>query len=184
MKPAAYQPREGSIAWRVIGFLTANPDESLTADDAGIKFECSSSAVHTSLGPAVLAGVLTRTEDPGSGELVYRRGNGAPARDAKPAPDAVGVALTAPLPHRRGDSYVDTAAIEIDKGVPLVSKCGGQQTDWAGLLQRMEPGDSCALPLRVRSSLSKVIHVEHVARPRRYQIRKVDGQTLRLWRTQ
>lgn len=184
MKPAAYQPREGSIAWRVIRFLAANPDESLTADDAGIKFECASSAVHTSLGPAVLAGVLTRTEDLGSGELVYRLGKGAPAREAKPAPDAVGVALTAPLPHRRGASYVDTAAIEIDKGVPLLSKRAGQQTDWAGLLQRMEPGDSCALPLRVRSSLSKVVHVVQSRTPGRYQVRKIDGQTLRLWRTQ
>lgn len=184
MKAAVYQPREGSIAWRVIRFLAANPDESLTADDAGIKFECSTSAVHSSLGPAVLAGVLTRTEDLASGELVYRLGKGRPAVEPKPTPDAVAVAIAGPLPRRRGDSYVDTAGIQIDKGVPLVSKRGGQQTDWAGLLQRMEPGDSCALPLRVRSSLSKIIHVEQVAQRGRYQVRKVDGQTLRLWRTQ
>jgi len=184
MSAAVYQPREGSVAWKVIEFLTTNPEETLTADDASVKFDVSAKAVHSSLGPAVRAGVLTRTEDPDSGDLVYRRGNGVPAIEPRPTPDAVGMAIAGQLPHTRGNGYLDTAAIAIEKNVPLAPKCGGRQTDWAGLLQRMEPGDSCALPLRVRSSISKVINAEKVAERGQYHVRKLDAQTIRLWRTQ
>lgn len=142
MNAAAYQPREGSVAWKVIEFLTTNPEESLTADDASAKFDVSAKAVHSSLGPAVRAGVLTRTEDPDSGDLVYRRGNGVPANEPTPTPDAVGVAIAGPLPHRRGDGYLDTAAIQIEKNVPLAPKCGGRQ---AAAAQRAFEGERDAV---------------------------------------
>ena len=71
---AAYTPREGSVPWKVIEFLTTNTDEFLTADCVAAKFDVSRNHVHTLLAPAVEAGTLRRDKDMRTGELCYRLG--------------------------------------------------------------------------------------------------------------
>lgn len=48
------------MAFRVLEFLCANPDESLSAADVAVKFDCTRNNVHTLLAPAVSAGSLIR----------------------------------------------------------------------------------------------------------------------------
>lgn len=182
---STYAPYKGSVAWKVIEFLTTNPEEALSAEDVSVKFDTHAKNVHTMLGQAVVTGALTRSEDLTSGELLYRLGAGVssipPAPGGHPTLAVLGAALTVPTGRLR--EALDTVAIQIDKGIPLASKSTTRSTDWAALLKRMEPGDSCALPLRVRSSLSKIINIERGRSTARYEVRKVTQDTLRLWRT-
>lgn len=72
----SYAPQQGSVAWKVIEFLTTNPDEELTRDDIAAKFDCTSGNVHSLLRQSVDAGLLLRVET--DDELVYRLGKGSP----------------------------------------------------------------------------------------------------------
>ena len=99
-----YTPREGSAPYKVIAFLTANPDEQLDADLISAKCDCDRRSVHTLLSSAVQAGLLQRSEEPTTGELVYTLGTGTPLKSpavggfhAWPAPakSAIGTAMKA-----------------------------------------------------------------------------------------
>ena len=69
----SYQPRAGSVAYRVIAFFQSNPDEELNRGDIAAKFDAQPSSLDTLLLPAVQSGVLlkARAED---GSMVYRLG--------------------------------------------------------------------------------------------------------------
>ena len=121
MTTSTYFPREGSVAYRVLEFLSANPDESLSAAEVAIKFDCTRNNVHTLLAPAVSAGSLNRKEDPEDGELVYRIGSGAPAVSAKPAaaPGSASNPFGAARGAARTPFWVDAGQLAIDSDVPL-----------------------------------------------------------------
>lgn len=72
----SYAPQQGSVAWKVIEFLTTNPEEELNRDDIAAKFDAAPLSVHTLLRPSVEAGLLKRVEL--EDELVYRLGTGTP----------------------------------------------------------------------------------------------------------
>lgn len=65
-----YTPRPGSIAWRVIDFLTRNPDEELTRGDIATKFDCVGSSLDSLLSTAVRCGALKRIRNTHN-ELVW-----------------------------------------------------------------------------------------------------------------
>ena len=121
MTTSTYFPREGSVAYRVLEFLSANPDESLSAAEVAIKFDCTRNNVHTLLAPAVSAGSLNRKEDLEDGELVYRIGSGAPAVSAKPAaaPGSASNPFGAARGAARTPFWVDAGQLAIDSDVPL-----------------------------------------------------------------
>ena len=121
MTSSTYTPREGSVAFRVLEFLCANPDESLSAADVAVKFDCTRNNVHTLLAPAVSAGSLIRRADPEDGELVYRVGSGAPAVSAKPAaaPGSAANPFGAARGPARSPFRIDVTQIAIDADVPL-----------------------------------------------------------------
>lgn len=63
--------KPGSIAWRVIDFLEANPSEELTRHDVSAKFEIDPVAVEGALMAAVASGHLVRELNADS-VLVFR----------------------------------------------------------------------------------------------------------------
>lgn len=182
MTSSTYTPREGSVAFRVLEFLCANRDESLSAADVAVKFDCARNNVHTLLAPAVSAGSLIRREDPEDGELVYRVGSGAPAVSVKPAaaPGSASNPFGAARGAARTPFWVDAGQLAIDSDVPLPPPTR-RRIDWPSVFVRMAPGDSFALPARAKSSIAKAITDDKKATGREFATRLVDGG-IRVWR--
>ena len=204
----AYTPREGSVAWKVVEFLTMNPEESLDADIISAKFDADRRNVHTLLGPSVQAGLLQRSEDLESGELVYARGKAeAPASQAVPAQKATGfhgwlerkgetsaegraarratapVAPETPPPtkKRNGPFWIDPKTVRIDKGVQMAGRSAA--IDWSPLLDALEVGDSFLLPSAAKSAISTAMKAYKDATKKVLISRKVEDG-IRVWRAE
>jgi hypothetical protein len=157
-----YQPREGSLAWQVINFLAANPEEELTTKDIVAKFDVPYANISLKLNSAHSAGaiVLGEGED---GEQVWKLGNGKPA----PASERQHHQLTkwlgggskakprSPVVSRTVLQSLDLSAIDIEDNVPMPS--AKLALDWLGLFNRMQPGQSAKLPLEAKSALAKAM---------------------------
>ena len=177
---ATYTPREGSVAWKAVRFLQANRDEQLDADLISAKWDCARANVHTLLSQAVQAGLLVRSEDLASGELVYSAGTRAAP---KAADDVRSVAAPSSAPAKRPPSApfrLDISTVQIDKGVPMPSSRASM--DWTPLLARLEVGDSFLLPDAARSSIGTAMKAFKDATGKALASRKVDGG-IRVWRT-
>lgn len=200
-----YTPREGSVAWKVIQFLTKNPEESLDADIIAAKFEADRRNVHTLLGPSVQAGLLQRAEDMASGELVYTRGGAAaPSSEAVPSQPATGfhgwlerqgessaegraprraaapaAPATPPQKKRNGPFWIDPKAVQIDKDVPMAVR--STAIDWSPLLDALEVGDSFLLPAAAKSAISTAMKAYKDATGKVLASRKVEDG-IRVWR--
>ena len=180
-----YQPQEGSIAWKVIEFLTTNPEESLTKHDVAAKFDKPASNIHTLLRPAVDAGVLKRETD-ADGELAYCLGSGTPHITANPArhptlrPDTLmaGVKL-GKLPR---DIAIDLTAIALLDDVPFPGRAGAAKLDWTVLFNRMRVGQSVVLPKRHRAILMKAVTRWKVDGKGEFTLRKISDTQVGLWR--
>lgn len=181
MTSSTYTPREGSVAFRVLEFLSANPDESLSADEVAIKFDCTRNNVHTLLAPAVSAGSLIRGQDLEDGELVYRVGSGAPAVIVKPAaaPGSASNPFGAARGPARSPFRIDVTQIAIDADVPLPPT--RRRIDWPSVFARMAPGDSFALPAGAKSAIAKAVTDHKKATGQEFTTRLVDGG-IRVWR--
>lgn len=199
---AAYTPREGSVAWKVIQFLQANREEQLDADLISAKCDCDRRNVHTLLGPAVQAELLARREDMESGELVYTAG-----KVTTPAPAAGGFhgwlerkgqasaegrgqrgapppAIPAPPDAEKKRSapfYIDVSTVQIDKGVPIPGR-GARAIDWAPLLGKLEVGDSFLLPSAAKSAIGTAMKAFKDVTGKELSSRKVEDG-IRVWRT-
>ncbi|MDZ7862637.1 hypothetical protein [Acidovorax sp.] len=209
MSGGSYSPREGSVTWKVIQYLTTNPTEHLSAEVISAKFDCTRTNVHTLLAQAVQAELLKRTDDGEDGELVYRIGNGhseikpsaarAPSLAAAlspldTAPDAAwrvqsttprAEALAAARAGRAAPAkpfYTDLSKVVIEKGVPLVNpKTKVSAMEWAALFNKMEVGDSFPLPTEGRHAIAHAMTTYHKTSDRKLVCRTVaDG--LRIWR--
>ena len=182
-----YAPREGSVAWRVIEFLTTNPDESLSIDDVAVKFDASRASIHSLLAPAVLAGTLIRKEDYEDGELVYRLGSGVPGITAKPGRHPVLPRGGAHSPFgasakpRNKPFWIDTSTVAVEKGIPLENRSPAG-INWAALFGRMEPGDSFALPAAASSAVSKAMTDYQRANTETKLACRSTADGLRVWR--
>lgn len=179
---ATYTPREGSVAWKAVRFLQANRDEQLDADLISAKWDCARANVHTLLSQAVQAGLLVRSEDLASGELVYSAGTRAAPKAADDV-RSVAAPSTAPTPSKRPPSApfrMDVGAVQIDKGVPMPS--ARVSMDWTPLLARLEVGDSFLLPDGAKSSIGTAMKAFKDATGKALASRKVDGG-IRVWRT-
>lgn len=177
MSAATYTPREGSVAWKVIQFLQANRDEQLDADLISAKCDCVRANVHTLLGPAVQAGLLKRSEDFPSGELVYSAGSGAALPPEQPS------TATAPAPAKRtlaAPFRIDIGTVQIDKNVPLPGR--RQPMDWTPLLGKLEVGDSFLLPNAAKSAIGTAMKAFKDATGKELCSRKVEDG-IRVWRT-
>lgn len=200
---ATYTPREGSVPFKVIQFLTANPDEQLDADLISAKCDCDRRNVHTLLSSAVQAGLLHRAEDTSTGELVYTVGSGEPAKtpamggfhawldrkgqQSEEAPSPRRAAHPPKLMQqdagdkkRSGPYWVDTAAVRIDKGIPMPSR-GAKAIAWAPLLDQLAVGDSFQLPDEAKSAIGTAMKAYKDSTGKTLASRKVDGG-IRVWR--
>lgn len=192
MNKPAYNPQPGSVAWKVIEFLTTHPDEYLSTDDVAVKFEKPPTHVHSFLGLAVEAGVLTRKEELSSGGLVYRLGAGHPAIRPNPSlhpslgpRSAPKVATPSATPRRRRSPVcVDITKVKIDQEFPMPIQTRGG-TDWPSLIKRLDKvGASFAVPGEVRHALGKQLAAYKKSHPGwAYTLRLMGDGTVRVWRT-
>ena len=183
----AYHPQEGSTAFKVIEFLTTNPDEELTPEDVSAKFDKPRNNVHSLLGPAVLDGALTRGEND-DGDVVYRLGKGAPLVKATPRAATQGVqgvwaaAKLNAKPRRSLRVAIDVDAITIDTDIALPGCNGGVTPDYTRLFARMSPGHSCLLPIAAQARLRKACTEFKKAGSGLMSISLIDDDSLRLFR--
>jgi len=71
--PTTYNPREGSLADRVLAFFTQQPDEELSIEDIVLKFDAKVQSVKTCLKPSVQAGLIRWGQNE-HGSWVYTAG--------------------------------------------------------------------------------------------------------------
>jgi hypothetical protein len=152
-----YTPPAGSLPEQVIGFFTNNPDEELTLDDIISKFGPARGNIHTTLGPAVMAGVLQRKRNADS-EYAYSLVTVAVAvlpgvdidsvharRPAKPAQVAADAALRGikppkPLKTPRANVRLTDPADLVIGNDPLPTFRTAPGNKYADLLTRLKVG--------------------------------------------
>lgn len=187
----SYTPLQGSVAWKVIEYLTTHPLEELTNEQVSAKFDKPLKQIHSLLGAAVEHRVLVRGENE-DGDIVYRLLK--PLDGIKPNPAGAPTLHTAGLPSicpvvpkprrhtgpRRAPQVIDVMTVQIDDGVPVPS-CGPLRTDWARLFDRMKVGQSVVLPLSSRTSIAKASTDYHRAGKGKMSLRANAGE-LRVWR--
>lgn len=163
-KPTAepYQPQEGSLAWHVINFLAANPEEELTTKDIVAKFDVPYANITLKLKTAHKHGAIKLGENE-DGEQVWRLGNGKLAPVSQRSHNGLTTWLQGGGSKPRASASVnrevlrtlDLNAIAIEDGVPMP---GTQpHLDWGGLFSRMKPGQSARLPIETKSTLTKAM---------------------------
>lgn len=203
MNAPAYIPRRGSLPERVLSFFLNNPTEQLTAGDIAQKFSVRQGNVHYQLMQALQRGLLRRHHNEDL-ELAYSIGpnarlcelNKAPAEAEEPCqaePDSevdestpispfatLGSQRQAKAQGRNKRFALDLSRIQIEKGVPI-PVLRGQPTAWPRVLQRLQPGDSFALPAQARSSIQKAATRWKQATGVQIVIRKTD-EGIRVWR--
>lgn len=185
MSTPIYTPRAGSVADRVIRFLADNPDEVLSAADIAVKFDATRNNVHTLMALAVTAGMVTRTEDPDEGELVYRIGNGR-ADSPAPAPATTfGAHQPFPAKARRTPVRVnlDVAAITLQDDVPPPDQAAASmRSQLLSLLAGMKPGQSFAVPVSCRATVSNIATTLKKSGSGRWQVAAESNEHVRCWR--
>jgi hypothetical protein len=182
MSTPIYTPRAGSVADRVIRFLADNPDEVLSAADIAVKFDATRNNVHTLMALAVTAGMVTRTEDPDEGELVYRIGHGAaPAPAPTPAAD---FGAHRPFPGKRRSAVsIDVSTIRLDNNVPLPNEERLSLRDqFMALMRRMAKEQSFAVVAEARHSLSAAATALKKDGAGEWTIRDAGNGHIRCWR--
>jgi len=187
-----YTPEQGSLAWKVIQFLTTNPEELLKAEDVSAKFDVTVRGVHSAMSSAVMCGILTRTEDLSDGELVYRLGTGHPSVPASTAAapsllhNATGTAFPTRQPARqkRQRTVIDIDAIKLETDVPLpMSFDYCPKSKWPTLFARMSIGQSFVVPAASISAVSKAMTTYRKANEGVKMARRaLDDDTIRVWR--
>ncbi len=183
-----YKPQRGSVPWKVLRFLVQNPDEELTRGDIAVKFDTFGGSVDTLLARAVAMGALKKARNSET-ELTWILGSAGKVDLGDLADETVipSIAAVTSLPWKSfkpsnpGD---DPELIPLDDNVPLIGPRAASTTNWAALLDRMQPGQSCALPMEKRSVLSRTIAQYHKANKGTFTLRVLPGKReFRIWRT-
>ncbi len=185
-KPATpYQPRPGTFPARVLEWFQANPDEELTREDAGRKWDLAPSQVTIGLRACVIAGLLAYGHNDDL-TMVYslpRPGK----KVASPAPAARPKAAAWPAP-TTAPGALDFSGIEIERAVPLPAGPAGRISKWQALFDRLtEPDTSVRIPIEWRTGVaghaSKLnLATKKAGKGPRYLVRVVDAAHARLWR--
>lgn len=188
MNTRAYAATQGSVAWKVIEFLTTHPDECLSSEDIGVKFDKPAKQVHSFLAGAIDAGQLVRKEDLGSGSLVYVLGTGDPRiKPNRTAHPSLVVRAAKEEPRRRRASYFDVAEVKVLDDVPLPGpkNSAAPKVDWESLLARLtKPGQSFELPIEQRYAVAKQLGAYKRAHPGwDYTLRVKQPSAVIVWRT-
>lgn len=192
--PVIYTPKADTLPARVCYFFKCNPEEELSLDDITGKFDATRGNIHTQMAYALEAKLVHRAKN-GDGEWIYTAGSqlskygGAFASEANP-PNTAAPAV-AQRPSRKGRKInspapkVDVDAIVIEDGIPLPDRQTRKGIDWASLLRRLKPGQSCLVPLANRYGLNKAICAVHKQGDLGTFCTRSDpaSESLRVWRT-
>lgn len=178
-----YTPMKGTLPWKVIEFLTTNPGETLTVDDISVKFDVPVRGLPAMLTPAVDSGALVRAEHEEEDEMVYRLGKGHPQIKPKPSVHP-SLGPVGEVKKTRKRVCIDTSKVKLESGIPIPAHAGNGRTNWNGLFDRMAVDDSAELPSSVRGSLQKCISEYVKSTQKKFTIRRIDDDTLRIWRTE
>lgn len=146
-----YKPRAGSVAARVIEFLSSNLDEELSRTDVAAKYDCSLQSVATLLAPAIEHGLLSYTRNDDL-ELVYRSTSKARSNPfaalAGHTNDSAATLGPEPTPEI-------LASLKVDNGVPLKPVKQGAHEKWNALFERLtHAGQSVQVPRHWKKSLA------------------------------
>lgn len=162
-----YTPRPGSIPHRVLTFLVLNPEEELTRSDIAVKFDCQGSSVDTLLGIAVARQILKRGRNSDM-EVVWSLGKSTdfvldqtnagaeplvklPSRcfpSARAAASESESYIERPARHQRPQlpsepaDAIDLKAIQVRKGVRLMTKEERRRAEFSEWFAQFEIGDS------------------------------------------
>ena len=188
MKPRSYTPMPGSVAYKVIEFLTTHPDEELSRQDISVKFDKPGAQVHSLLSDAVAAGVLKRGETADDSEIVYRLGTGVPSikpnKGGNPTVRLDALVAGGQLGKKRRLPPPDLTAVPLRDDIPMPAGSGFGKPDWGVLLRRMSVGQSADLARRCRSSITKEISAWKKEGKGRFVVAAIDESTIRIWRTE
>ena len=187
---ASYQPREGTLPYRVINYFRRLPDEELSVLDIGQKFDAVTGNVHTQLKAAVDCDILARDGK------IYSAGPqiGTLPALVKPITNAFGSPVnTATAPQAQPAAEVksraprimhfDASAIVIDDDVPVITNPRGQRDKWGPLLQRLTSvGQSFKLPIDKGGAIGAAISKYHKGAKTRFTRAIISDTELRVWR--
>lgn len=185
----SYQPREGSVPYRVINYFRRLPDEELSTKDIALKFDTDVTLVHANLKAAVGAEILKRdgtiySAGPDVGTLekldLQARVNAFGDTSAQPVPKP----KIKPRKQARQQIDVDTDAIVINSGArPQIGRKHGLADKWGPLLQRLEQVDQWfAVPVEAGPALGAAITKQQKAHPARYRRAKTSATEMIVWR--
>ncbi len=183
MSAATYTPGPHSLPRRVLVWLGQNPAyECITLEQISEECDAVRGNIHTQLRPAVDANLLLRDRD-AEGNYVYKRGPGSFLFIGSHAPLTAALKATRTPAPALQCGPVDLTAIPIDDHVPLTRGHSTLQ-DFAVLLRRLEkPGQSAALPARLRSPVTKAIQQWHKTHPStKFCVRKASMDSIRVHR--
>ena len=192
----SYCPRAGSLPARAIQFFANNRSAKLTPAEIAMKFDAAASGMHSNLQQAVDAGYLQRQngiysagddidDAPDYGKLAAADATVKAAATQPNAPHNVfGAAIKPPRVYTSPDKtpLPDPLGVKLETGIPLPAGRSAQK-DWGALLDRMKPGQSCALPKNAHPSLAKIVAARHKAGSEKFAMRTTSETEIRLWRT-
>ncbi len=187
MSGTGYKPRADSLVTRVIGWLKLNVSvQCMSLDDISEHCDAVRGNIHTLLRPAMEAGLLSRTRDD-DGDYFYGRGpqfyaskQPSMAEFAKPVPTA-----SRPFGNMEPVAPIDLAEVPIDDNVPMTYGRGPKQSYEVLLRRLVRPGQSAALPARLRSPVTKAIADWHKQQSAgRFCVRKESTANIRVFRVE
>lgn len=196
----SYCPRTGSVPAQAIAYFQKNLSAKLTNAEMAVKFNCDSKNVSNILQLAIEANFIARSsgyytagddidEAPDYGSAVQADATIAQAR--KTQLNAFGGAINmqaSPQPPRSApqvkQNMPDPASLLIEDDVPLPAGRGSCAINWkANLLDRMNAGQSVALPIALKSKLAKFTAQEHKTGKKVFVTRVTSSVQFRIWRT-
>ena len=193
MSKPTYTPRANTLPCSVVNFFRSNDDEQLTVDDIAEKFDVGRANVHTQLALALEAHLLARKRND-DGEYIYTAGKALNAAEPVSIAESennnsLRSSATAPAianntrDNTREHPPIDTSKVVIESGVPVSGRQTGKTQALRDLMDRLKPGDSCALPRHAQPSLVKLMSLRHSASKQKFVCRAISPDQIRLWRT-
>lgn len=179
----SYQPREGSLAFRLCAFFTANPEEELGRADIAKKYDVHPSNISGLLAAPIAHGLIARNgTDYKAGVKLLQ------AKDA-PAPQTTGFkgwlerqALEGDKGGDAGAALPDPASLVIEDGVPIPQPMSEQVLRFAGVFGQMKCGQSFKCDQAVSKALITAANRWGKGIGRKFIVRRVTETTARIWR--
>jgi hypothetical protein len=172
-----YHPKAGSVPWKVIKFLMANPDEELSRGDIAVKFDAFGAQLDSVLQIACARNVLKKARNREM-EVVWMLGtNRNVVLDElveQPVPDlkaAVGSMATAGA--KAMESLRQEGFPEIRKNTPLMDEKTRRKVDFYAWLARFEVHDSAEFPEAFLAEMRSMVKGYGAEAQRQFNVVKV-----------